>query len=111
MASPDVVTLQDSTFDQEVLKSDLPVLVDFWAAWCGPCKAIAPAVEDLARRYKGKLKVGKMDVDEHQQVPQAFGIRSIPTLLLFKGGRVVDTIVGAVPKSKLVDSVKKALSS
>ncbi len=106
MASPDVVTLQDSTFDQEVLKSDLPVLVDFWAVWCGPCKAIAPAVDDLAKRYKGKLKVGKMDVDEHQQVPQAFGIRSIPTLLIFKGGKVVGTLVGA-DKSKREEAVKK----
>jgi thioredoxin 1 len=106
MASPDVVTLQDSTFDQEVLKSDLPVLVDFWAVWCGPCKAIAPAVEDLARRYKGKLKVGKMDVDEHQQVPQAFQIRSIPTLLIFKGGKVVGTVIGA-DKTKLEEAVKK----
>ena len=106
MASPDVVTLQDSTFDQEVLKSDLPVLVDFWAVWCGPCKAIAPAVEDLAKRYKGKLKVGKMDVDEHQQVPQAFQIRSIPTLLLFKGGKVVGTVIGA-DKTKLEEAVKK----
>jgi len=106
MASPDVVTLLDSTFDQEVLKSDLPVLVDFWAVWCGPCKAIAPAVDDLAKRYKGKLKVGKMDVDEHQQVPQAFGIRSIPTLLLFKGGKVVGTVIGA-DKTKLEEAVKK----
>jgi thioredoxin 1 len=110
MASNDVVILQDATFDQEVLKSDVPVLVDFWAVWCGPCKAIAPAVEELAKQYKGKVKVAKMDVDEHQQVPQQFGIRSIPTLLLFKGGRVVDTIVGAVPKAKLEDSLKKALS-
>jgi thioredoxin 1 len=110
MASNDVVILQDATFDQEVLKSDVPVLVDFWAVWCGPCKAIAPAVEELAKAYKGKVKVAKMDVDEHQQVPQQFGIRSIPTLLLFKGGRVVDTIVGAVPKAKLEDSLKKALS-
>ncbi|HEX9241230.1 MAG TPA: thioredoxin [Anaeromyxobacter sp.] len=110
MASNDVVTLQDATFDKEVLKSDVPVLVDFWAVWCGPCKAIAPAVEELAKQYKGKVKIAKMDVDEHQQVPQQFGIRSIPTLLLFKGGRVVDTIVGAVPKSKLEESLKKALS-
>ncbi len=109
MASNDVVTLQDSTFEQEVLKSDIPVLVDFWAVWCGPCKAIAPAVEELARQYKGKVKVAKMDVDEHQNVPQQYGIRSIPTLLLFKGGRVVDTIVGAVPKAKLEDSFKKAM--
>jgi thioredoxin 1 len=110
MASNDVVTLQDATFDKEVLKSDLPVLVDFWAVWCGPCKAIAPAVEELATQYKGKVKIAKMDVDEHQQIPQQFGIRSIPTLLLFKGGRVVDTIIGAVPKSKLEESLKKALS-
>jgi thioredoxin 1 len=85
--------------------------VDFWAVWCGPCKAIAPAVEELARQYKGKVKVAKMDVDEHQQVPQQYGIRSIPTLLLFKGGRVVDTIVGAVPKAKLEDSLKKVLGA
>ena len=110
MASTDVVTLQDGTFDAEVLKSDIPVLVDFWAVWCGPCKAVAPAVEELAKQYKGKVKIAKMDVDEHQQVPQQYGIRSIPTLLLFKGGRVVDTIVGAVPKSKLEDSLKKALT-
>jgi thioredoxin 1 len=110
MASNDVVILQDGTFDQEVLKSDIPVLVDFWAVWCGPCKAVAPAVEELAKQYKGKVKIAKMDVDEHQQVPQQYGIRSIPTLLVFKGGRVVDTIVGAVPKSKLEDSLKKALS-
>ncbi len=109
MASNDVVTLQDSTFEQEVLKSDIPVLVDFWAVWCGPCKAIAPTVEELARQYKGKVKVAKMDVDEHQNVPQQYGIRSIPTLLLFKGGRVVDTIIGAVPKAKLEDSFKKAI--
>jgi thioredoxin 1 len=109
MASNDLVILQDATFDKEVLKSDVPVLVDFWAVWCGPCKAIAPAVEELARQYKGKVKVAKMDVDEHQQVPQQYGIRSIPTLLLFKGGRVVDTIVGAVPKTKLEDSIKKVI--
>jgi thioredoxin 1 len=110
MASTDLVTLQDATFDQEVLKSDIPVLVDFWAVWCGPCKAIAPAVEELAKQYKGKVKVAKMDVDEHQQVPQQYGIRSIPTLLVFKGGRVVDTIIGAVPKAKLEESLKKAIS-
>jgi thioredoxin 1 len=110
MASSDLVILQDATFDQEVLKSDIPVLVDFWAVWCGPCKAIAPTVEELAKQYRGKVKVAKMDVDEHQQVPQQYGIRSIPTLLLFKGGRVVDTIVGAVPRSKLEESLKKAIA-
>jgi thioredoxin 1 len=109
MASPDVVNLQDATFDQEVIKSDLPVLVDFWAIWCGPCKAIAPAVEEIARRYQGKIKVCKMDVDEHQQVPQAYGIRSIPTLLLFKGGKVVGTVVGA-DKGKLEESVKRVVT-
>ncbi len=109
MASNDVVTLKDSTFDQEVLKSDTPVLVDFWAVWCGPCKAIAPVVDDLATRYKGKLKVGKMDVDDQQAIAQQYGIRSIPTLLVFKGGRVVDTIVGA-DKARLEESVKKAVS-
>ncbi len=110
MASTDLVILQDSTFDAEVLKSDIPVLVDFWAVWCMPCKAIAPSVEELAKQYKGKVKVAKMDVDQHQQVPQQYGIRSIPTLLLFKGGRVVDTIVGAVPKSKLEESLQKAIA-
>ncbi len=109
MASADVVTLEDGTFDKEVLQSETPVLVDFWAVWCGPCKAVAPAVEELAREYKGKLKVAKLDIDHHQQVPQKYGIRSIPTLLVFKGGRVVDTIIGAVPKSKLVDAVKRVV--
>jgi thioredoxin 1 len=108
MASNDVVILKDATFDQEVLKSDTPVLVDFWAVWCGPCKAIAPVVEDLASRYKGKLKVAKLDVDEHQTVPQQYGIRSIPTLLIFKGGRVVDTVLGN-DKAKLEASVKKVI--
>ena len=109
MASNDIVVLQDATFDTEVLKSDVPVLVDCWAVWCGPCKAIAPTVDELAKQYKGKVKVAKLDVDEHQQVPQQYGIRSIPTLLVFKGGRVVDTIVGAVPKAKLEESLKKAI--
>lgn len=108
MASNDVVTLKDSSFEQEVLKSDVPVLVDFWAVWCGPCKAIAPFVDELATKYKGKLKVGKMDVDAEQNVAQQFGIRSIPTLLIFKGGRVIDTVVGA-DKVKLEASVKKAI--
>jgi thioredoxin len=111
MASNDVIHLEDGTFENEVLKSDTPVLVDFWATWCGPCKAIAPAVDEVATEFKGKVKVAKLDIDQHQQVPQKYGIRSIPTLLVFKGGRVVDTIVGAVPKSKLVDAVKKAMQT
>ena len=106
MAASEVVTLEDGTFDKEVLKSDTPVLVDFWAVWCQPCKVIAPIVDSLAAKYKGKLKVGKMDVDQHQAVPQQFGIRSIPTLLLFKGGRVVDTVIGS-DKARLEESVRK----
>lgn len=109
MASADVVHLKDSTFQTEVLKSEVPVLVDFWAVWCGPCKAIAPLVDELATQYKGKVKIAKMDVDHEQQTPQQFGIRSIPTLLVFKNGRVVDTIIGAVPKSKIEESLKKAM--
>ncbi|MBS1111051.1 MAG: thioredoxin [Anaeromyxobacteraceae bacterium] len=106
MASNDIVTLEDSTFDKEVLKSDIPVLVDFWAIWCGPCKAIAPVVEQIAVDFKGKVKVGKMDIDKHQGVAQKFNIRSIPTLLVFKGGKVVDTVIGA-DRTRIIESVKK----
>lgn len=102
--------MTDTNFDAEVLKSDVPVLVDFWAVWCGPCKMIAPTVEELANEYQGKLKVGKVDVDHNQQVAMKFGIRSIPTLLVFKGGKVVEQIVGAVPKKALVDKVSKHLN-
>ena len=97
----------DANFDEEVLKSSLPVLVDFWAVWCQPCKVIAPAVEELAKKYSGKVTVGKMNVDENRMVPGQFGIQSIPTLLLFKGGRLVDGVVGAVPKAQLENLVRK----
>lgn len=107
MANADVLELTDSNFDSEVLQSDTPALVDFWAVWCGPCKQIAPTVEALASEYKGKLKVGKLNIDDHQQVPQKYGIRSIPTLLVFKGGQVVGQIVGAVPRTKLEEELKK----
>lgn len=107
--SKDTVAVADSTFKNEVLDSNVPVLVDFWATWCAPCRAIAPALEELATQYKGKVKIAKVDVDENQQVAQQYGIRSIPTLLLFKGGKVVDQLVGAVPKAKLEDSLKKAM--
>jgi thioredoxin 1 len=109
MASANIKELTDQNFDAEVLKSDLPTLVDFWAVWCGPCRQIAPTVDALATEYAGKLKVGKMDVDHHQIVPQQFGIRSIPTLLIFKGGKVVGQVVGAVPRSKLEAEIQKHL--
>jgi thioredoxin 1 len=107
--SKDTVTVLDATFKSEVLDSQTPVLVDFWATWCAPCKAIAPALEELATQYKGQVKIAKVDVDENQQIAQQFGIRSIPTLLLFKGGKVVEQLVGAMPKAKLEDSLKKVL--
>jgi thioredoxin 1 len=107
MASSDIIELSDENFESEVLKSDIPALVDFWAVWCGPCRQIAPTVEALAGDYKGKLKVGKMNIDHHQNVPQRYNIRSIPTLLVFKGGQVVGQIVGAVPRAKLEAEIKK----
>jgi len=99
------IELTDANFQKEVLESEKPVLVDFWAVWCGPCKAIAPIVEDIAKEYDGKLKVGKMDVDTNPDISMRFGIRSIPTLLVFKGGKVVDQVIGALPKQKLVEHV------
>ena len=104
------IEVTDSNFDAEVIKSDKLVLVDFWAEWCGPCKMIAPIVEELASEYNGTLKVGKMDVDNNPQIPMSFGIRSIPTLLIFKGGRVVEQVVGAVPKRILTEKVSKHLN-
>ncbi len=109
MAGPNVVTLTDSSFKTEVLDSKVPVLVDFWATWCGPCRAIAPAVEQLAGEYVGKIKVGKMDIDAHQEVPQQYGVMSIPTLLLFKDGQIADQIVGAVPKAQLEKMIKRVV--
>jgi thioredoxin 1 len=96
------VTFTDENFETEVIKSEKPVLIDFWAVWCGPCRIIAPIVEELAAEYDGKIKVGKLDVDNNQQAAIKYGVRSIPTLLIFKGGKVVDTIIGAVPKNHIV---------
>ncbi len=98
--------LTDATFDAEVLKSNIPVLIDFWATWCGPCRMIAPSIEELAVEYAGKAKICKLDVDNNQMVAQNYGIRSIPTLLLFKNGEVVDQIVGAVPKAQIEARLK-----
>ena len=99
------VEITDANFQKEVLNSDKPVLVDFWAVWCAPCKMVAPVVEELAKEYDGKLKVGKLDVDSNQEVSMKYGIRSIPTLMVFKGGKVVEQIIGAVPKRNLVEKV------
>jgi thioredoxin 1 len=111
MASANVQEFTDGNFDAEVIKSDKPTLVDFWAVWCGPCRAIAPVVDALAEQYKDKVKVGKLDVDHNQRVAEQYGIRSIPALLLFKGGKVVDQLVGAGPntRNKLEEAFKKAL--
>ena len=103
------VAFTDGNFEQEVIKSDKPVLIDFWAVWCGPCKIIAPVVEELASEYEGKIKVGKLDVDENQQTSIKYGVRSIPTLLIFKDGKVKDTIIGAVPKAQIIKKLDAAI--
>jgi thioredoxin 1 len=100
-----ISAVSDATFDSEVLKSPLPVLIDFWAPWCGPCKAIAPIVDELATEYAGKLKIVKMNVDENPRTPAQYGIRGIPNLILFKDGTVQQQIVGAVPKAHLVKAI------
>ena len=103
------IEITDANFDTEVVQSKEPVLVDFWATWCGPCRAIAPIVEELAKDYDGKLKVAKLNVDDHPATASRYGIRGIPNLIILKGGTVKEQIVGAVPKAKLVSAIEKAL--
>src|SRR3990172_777754 len=105
------LTLTDGTFEKEVLKAQTPVLVDFWASWCGPCKAVAPLIEALAKEYKGKLKVGKIDVEDAVQTAKRYKIQSIPTLLLFKDGKVTKQIVGAASRTEIESAVKKELAA
>jgi len=105
----DLLEVTDENFETEIIKSDLPFMVDFWAEWCGPCRMVSPVVEELAGEYKGKIKVAKMDVDKNRQTPAKFGIRNIPTLILFKGGEVAQTIIGAQPKSHIEEELKKVL--
>ena len=99
------INFTDDNFETEVINSELPVLIDFWAAWCGPCKMIAPIVEELAAEYDGKVKIGKLDVDDNQQTAIKYGVRSIPTVLLLKSGEVLDTIIGAVPKAVFIEKL------
>lgn len=112
MAGADVMQVGDADFKKEVLESQTPVLVDFWATWCAPCRAISPVVDELAAQYKGKVKIAKVNIDDHQDTPQQYGIRSIPTLLMFKGGRVVEQIVGAQDaKRRLEAAIQKAIGA
>ena len=101
----------DASFKQDVLESDLPVLVDFWAPWCGPCRMVGPVVEEIAQQYDGKVKVVKLNTDDNPNVASQYGIRSIPTLMIFKGGQRVDMVVGAVPKTTLANTLEKHLDS
>jgi len=107
--STSVYEFTDNNFDSDVINSDVPVLIDFWAVWCGPCKAIAPVIEEVANEFEGKVKVGKVDVDQNQDTAMKYGVRSIPTLLVIKNGEVVNQIVGAVPKSNITDILNEVV--
>jgi thioredoxin 1 len=104
------ITITDDTFENEVLQSETPVVVDFWATWCGPCKMIAPILEEIASEYDGKIKITKLDVDSNNQTAGKYNIMSIPSLLFFKNGEVVDQVVGAIPKSQLVQRIDRVVS-
>jgi thioredoxin 1 len=109
MGEVSIIHVSDENFEQEVLKADMPVVVDLWAPWCGPCRALAPIVEELAVAYKNRVKFAKLNIDDSPSTAEKFGVRSIPTLMLFKDGKLLDTLIGLVPKEKLEDFVKKGL--
>ena len=109
MSSDSIKHVSDASFDKDVLESDTPVLVDFWAEWCGPCKMVAPFLDDLATDMAGKVTVAKVNIDENPQTPRKYGVRGIPTMILFKGGQVAATKIGALPKSKLYEWVESVL--
>ena len=108
--SKHVKEFTDANFEDDVTKSEIPVLVDFWATWCGPCKAIAPLIEEIAEQYEGQVKVGKLDVDQNQNSAMKYGVRSIPTLLIMKDGEVINQIVGSVPKTEITDKLESIIN-
>jgi thioredoxin 1 len=105
----DVLQVTDENFEEEIVKSDMPAMVDFWAEWCGPCKMVGPVVEELAKEYAGRVKIASVDVDKNRETPGKFGIRNIPTLIFFKNGEVANTIIGAHPKAQIEEELKKLL--